>query len=261
MKMATMAMRALVPVLSLALPLLGGCAGFQFPGASMLQPLMPRVDVADVALTGAPSNRLLAGYYCAQIAPRLICNLIGPVPGEDQLKFTFETHLDVHNQNPFPLPLVEALTGFTAFPQATAERNVGAVCLSMCDDPSSCAQGKPDACKSDKPDIKGLGDFASATAGFLRAVVTGQAGLDNLRVKTVPASGQNRIAVKLELAPEMVLGLLKTLAGDALAEVRQGRVPQFVIPYKAEGSLFMNIENFGRLAAPFGPHQNEWRLQ
>lgn len=238
-----------------------GCAGLQIPGAGILRPLMPRVEVAEVRLTGAPSNQQLAARLCVEYAPRLVCAVLGPVPSEEQMKFSFTTHLDVHNDNRFPLPLVEALTAFTAFPEASGQRNVGAVCLSMCEDPASCAQGNPNACRSDKPDIKGLGDFASATAGFLRALGTGQAGLDNLRVKTIPAAGQTRVSVGLELAPEMVLSLMRTLAGDAIAQARQARVPQFVIPYKTEGTLFMNVESFGRLSAPFGPHRSEWRLQ
>jgi len=241
----------------------GSCAGLQLPGGlgQVVKPLLPNITLADVRLVDAPSNRTLAAALCARVAPAPVCGIIGPVPRPDQIHFGFETHLDASNPNAFPLPVVEALTAFTAYPQAQGQANLGAVCLSFCEDPAHCPQNSAGACQSPEPTVKDADDYAGAVAGLLIGVLTGQVGLENLKVRTIPPSASTRMVVHLELGAEPVLGLMKTFAGQAIDDLKRGRIPQLSIPYKTEGSLFMNVERFGRLAAPFGPREGAFALR
>ena len=94
-------------------------------------------------------------YFCTRVAPPIICQIFGQLPTREDLQFQFTTDLDFQNPNQIPLPLVEILAGFTVFPQAAGEHNLGAVCLNLCEDPSVCPPAT-DACRSDQRDIRTL---------------------------------------------------------------------------------------------------------
>jgi hypothetical protein len=226
-----------------------------------VQPLPPHVNVASVRLVHAPSNQTLAAYYCTQVAPALVCGLFGPLPQPDDLRFRFDVDLDLTNPNGFPVPTVELLAAFTAYPQATGQQNLGAVCLSLCDDPTQCAQNGANACRSDQSDIRDANDFARATANFLVAVAEGQEHLENLRVRTIPANGQMRVTLHLELGADSVLALVRTLSNDAIQQLQRGQQPQFAIPYRVEGTVWINVEHFGRIAANVPAFEGTWNLQ
>ena len=68
------------------------------------------------------------------------------------------------------------------------------------------------------------------------------------------------IQARFELDPEAMLQLIGTVAGDALASVQRGRVPALTVPYLVEGSLWVNIEQFGKIGAAFGPYRDAWAL-
>jgi hypothetical protein len=229
------------------------------PGAT--RPVPPSVNVAGVRLVRAPSNQLLAAYYCTQVAPPFVCGLFGPLPQPSDLRFQFDIDLDLTNPNAFAVPTVELLAAFTAFPQASGQQNLGAVCLSLCDDPTQCTQNGPNACRSTASDIRGIDDFARATASFLVAVAEGQEQLDNLRVRTIPPNGQMRATLHLELAPDTVLSLIRTLSNDAIQQLQQGQQPRFTIPYRVEGTVWINVEHFGRIAANVPAFEGTWQLQ
>jgi hypothetical protein len=224
-------------------------------------PTPPTVAVAQVRLEHAPTNQMLAGYYCTQVAPAVVCGLIGPVPQQQDLQFVFAVDLDVTNTNAYDIPVVELLAAFTAFPDAQGQANLGAACLTFCDDPSNCPQNGPNACRSDQHDIRTLSDFAAATVGFLVAVAEGQESLSNLRVRTIPANGTTRATVRLRLDPNTVLSLLRTMSQDAITTIQSGRQPQFSIPYQFEGTVWINVEHFGRFAARIPPYRGTWNLQ
>jgi hypothetical protein len=253
-----------IPLVAVSLIALGSCdllkAVRETPGA-IKQPDPPRVTVAGVTLIAAPTNEQLTGYYCAQVANRTVCNFMGAeVPSQDQLKFVFDVNLDVQNPNAVPIPMVEALAAFTAFPDAQGQQNLGALCLSMCDDPASCPQNAADACNTQAPQIRTMQDFATAAAGFLFATATGQASFDNLKIKTIPANGTSRVTFRLELRPDSVLSLIKTVATDAIDQVKGGKVPTFSIPFQVEGTVWIQVEGFGRIAAPFPVFKHTWNL-
>jgi hypothetical protein len=186
--------------------------------------------------------------------------ILGGRPTAAELKIGFAVQIDVTNENAIPLPLVEALVAFTAFPGATGSQNLGALCLSFCDDPANCPP-RPDACTAGGPEIRTANDFAHAAAGFLIAAAAGQASLDNLRVRTLPANGTTRVTVALELDPIQVVSLLARLGSEAVNQVKRGQVPRFVIPYQVEGSAWVTVVNLGKIAAGFGPYQGAWEIQ
>jgi hypothetical protein len=234
-----------------------GCATLGQLESSVAHPVAPRITVAGVALVSAPSKEMVARALCPRVAPAAICLLLGAPANID---FVFDVQLDIANDNSIPLPMVEALAAFTAFPGGASTQNLGAVCLSMCNDPASCPP-RADACSAGGPSIRTLRDFASATAGFLVAVATGQAHLDNLRIKTIPAHGSSRVTIELQLDPQQIVTLLATLAQDAIAQIKSGQPPAFAIPYQIEGSVWLDVQSFGKLAAAFGPYRNEWAIR
>ena len=254
----------LVCLLAVVIVMLG-CAELlqqlnQVNSQTIAPPVPPRIDIANVRLVRAPTDRQLAGWYCTQVAPPLLCQLIGGVPPMSALQFAFDIDLDVQNTNPYPIPMVEILTAFSAWPAAQGQQNLGAVCLSLCDEGQSCAQGDPQACRSGGPDIRTLADFGMATVNFLLGVVTGANGVENLRVRMLPANGTGRVIVHLELGVKAVLDLVRQMAGTAIVLVRKGKQPHFAIPWRIEGTVWLRVENFGRFGAGFGPRDGVWNL-
>lgn len=265
--MKHIARHAMFALLALA-PAASGCADLQRL-ASVLndrnitqtaRPLPPRVTVSNLRLSQAPDNAMLAAYYCSTVAPGFVCGVFGRVPTRDEIRFVFEVDLDFRNENSFPLPVVEVLSAFTAYPEATGQQNLGAVCLTLCES-GDCPQNGPDACRSSDRDIRSIEDFGRATANFLLNLASGQERIENLRIRTIPPNGQTRATIRLQLNPDVVLSLIRTLGGDTLSQIQQGRTPQFTIPYQFEGSLWVNIEHFGRLAVSIPTFRGSWTLR
>ena len=229
-------------------------------GPAIKPPDPPRIVVAEVRLARMPSKEMVAKYLCPQVAPGLLCQALGRAPTAAELAFVFEMRLDVTNVASIPLPMVEALTAFTAFPGAQGAQNLGAVCLSMCEDPATCPPPGADACQGGGPQIRTMNDFAGAAANFLLNVATGQASLDNLRIKTIPAGQTVQVIIQLQLDPIQLLSLVNRFAQDAMAQVKRAQVPSFTIPYAVEGSVWVKVEGFGKIAAAFGPYNNQWTL-
>jgi hypothetical protein len=246
----------------LALLSLTSCAALQQVASSgaITPPRPPRILVVEVGLAGHPSAEIVARAICPRIAPMPVCFVLGSTPSPAQLKISFALQLDVTNENSFALPLIEALVAFTAFPGAQGTQNLGAVCLTFCNDPGGCPV-PPDACTGGGPEIRTINDFAMATAGFLVAVAAGQERVENLKIKTLAPNGTTRVTVALELDPQQVLALLVTLGSDAIAQVKRGQVPRFVIPYQVEGSAWVTVERFGKIAAGFGPFAGQWEIR
>jgi hypothetical protein len=263
--------------LSLALAgSLAGCEALGVPAGPLGVPLgggrmpdPPQVRVADVRLVQSPTEVALGTALCAQLATEqrlpgaLLCGaLAGGMPGREELTFAFEVELEIDNPNRVPLPLAQALVGFRAWPeQADVTESLGVVCVSLCEDPEACPSAGPDACRSADPEIRDLGDFASAAAGFLIAVARGDREVAELRLRTVPPRESVRAVLRLELDPERMLGLVRRLSSGAVADVRAGRAPSLEVPYELEGSVWVGVEGFGRLAAGFGPHRDAWRVR
>ena len=63
------------------------------------------------------------------------------------------------------------------------------------------------------------------------------------------------------MTPEARLRLIAQLAGDALAALRSARVPELSIPFSLRGTLWVEVESFGKIAAGFGPYADTWQLR
>lgn len=246
--------------LSLA-SMLGSCAALQNLNLGQWQPKAPRVLAGQPVLVQAPTNLALAAHFCPQVAPGLVCQALGGPPPPQALKFAFDLPLQVHNDNPFPVPVAEVLAAFTAWP-GSGQQNLGAVCLSLCQAGEPCAQSGTPPCQAQTGrDIRTLGDFGHAVAGLLVANAAGQTSLADVRLRTVPAGGQAAVNVRLELGVQAALGLVQRMAGDAVARIKQGQSPQFAIPWQMLGTVWVDVDNFGRIGAGFGPLDGAWKLQ
>lgn len=240
-----------------------GCAALQnINWNATLQPKPPRLAVAGVDLVQAPTNRALAGHFCSRYAPAVVCGAaFGPVLAVNQMRFVFDVRLNATNDNKFPVPVVEVLTAFRAFPETASAQNLGAVCMTMCEQGGACAQG-PGACRSETGrDVRTVQDFAGAAAGFLFATAQGTAGFDQLRIRTIPAGGTAEVKLQLELGAATVLALLEQVAKGAVQQASKGQEPQFAIPYNVEGTAWVRVEKFGRIGAGFGPFAGNWALR
>lgn len=237
-------------------------------GQGMQRPDPPNVQVSSINLGQKPDRRSLASYYCYERLSglqQLACRVLGPPPDVNTLQFQFDLELELTNNNPIPLPVVAALVAFTAYPdpEATAtgsqQQNLGSVCLSMCEDPNNCAQSA-DACRSDEPEIRNGRDFAMAAAGFLISTALGERNFEDLRVRTVPAGEALRFIIRLSLDPRQMIALMREATLNLIQLLRDRQMPEFVIPFQIEGSIWVTVENFGRFGAGFGPYSDEWRL-
>ena len=156
--------------------------------------------------------------------------------------------------------MVSALVGFTAYPGTEANQTLGSVCMSFCADPNNCTQSL-ESCDSTEPEIRTRQDFAMAAANFLVATALGERSFSDLRIQTIPAGSELRFIIRLSLDPRQMIDLLREATLNLIELLRNRQIPEFVIPYSIEGSVWVSVENFGRFAASFGPYGNEWRLR
>jgi hypothetical protein len=247
--------------LALLLVPMFGCAALSAAGRGMravdIDP--PKVSIAAVRLAELPNNRELASYYCAQYLGPLICRAFGPVPSVDDIRFAFDVELELANSSKVPMPLVQTLFAFTAFPEEQSQQNLGTVCLSFCEDPNNCRQDA-NACVSDEPEIKDIRDFAGAATGFLIATALGERKFSDLRVRTIQPNDRMRMVVRLGLDPVQMVGLIRRFAKGEVDRIKKGQIPELTIPYEIEGTAWVSVEALGRLATGFGPAAGQWRL-
>jgi len=217
--------------------------------------------VSSVALVSSPSNSGLAKYYCPSVANAFACRALGDAPALEELKFVFDVQLAVENPNTIELPAAEAMVAFTAYPEAESAANVGAVCVGLCPEGEECGPPPADGCTGGDQGLKSMSDYAGAAVGFLAKVASGETKLSDVKVRTIPAGGTVTVNVRLELNPEAMVTLIKNVAGDALSSIKSGKAPTFEVPFKLEGTVWVTVEGFGKIAAGFGPFADVWRLQ
>lgn len=227
-------------------------------GATSIKP--PTISIAEIRLASLPSNRALAGHYCGQYLGPLICRAVGPPTPVSDLQFAFDIELEFENGNAVPLPIVQSLFAFTAFPDETSAANLGTVCLTFCEDPSDCRQDA-DGCVSNDPEVRDARDFARAATGFLYSVAVGDRRFQDLRVRTVPPNDKTRVVVRLGLDPTQTVDLIRSLGAEEIERVKRGEMPKLSIPYELEGTAWVSVESFARIASSFGPARGEWPLR
>lgn len=250
---------------ALSLLLLPGCAALgnlNLGGlGKALAPLAANLDVGQPRLVQAPTNRALGVWLCGQVASPVICQLIGGPVSQSQLQFAFELPMTVKNPNSFPVPVVEVLAAFTAFP-GQGGQSLGATCLTFCPEGQACPQNQPGACSAKTSnEIRTMNDFAGATVGFLIGSALGTNGVNQLGIKTVPANGSLPTSIRLELGMTPMLNLIQKTSSTAIAQVKQGKQPSFSIPFSVQGSAWIDVTNFGRLASAYGPIGGQWQLK
>ncbi len=259
MHYARSAARALVPAL-LAGFMVTSCVPYGLYGdgtTPLTPPDAPNVEVASVRIADFPEPRTLATFVCAEYLGPLICQLIGPMTNPEDATFAFDLEMKLANENPIPLPLASALVAFTVYPGAAEER-LGDLCLTFCADDTSCVQSA-DNCRDDRPEIRDWDDFAMATANFLIGIAVGEHTIRDLRVQMIPAGGELRMVVRMRLDPRQMITIITRVSRDLVNDLRARRIPSFEIPFRVEGSVWVDVENFGRIAAGFGPREGNWR--
>ncbi len=248
----------------------GNLRGLLRPGTSSgpaLTPSPPEVSLIEVRATHRPTDEQLAAHFCMQEVARsplgpagsLLCRAFGPMPTERDLQFTFDVELDAANPGRVPLPLVSALIAFTAYPDEVGAENLGSLCISLCEAGECPARGD-DACRSDEPDITDVDSLARATVGFLVGLATGERQITDLRVRTIAPADHVRFVASLAIGVTPMTRLLSRVASGAVDMARTGRTPDFTIPWAIEGSVFVEVERFGRFAASFPETRGSWDL-
>lgn len=243
---------------------LSGLQGAGGAGGAAARPNPPRLVSSNVRLAAAPTNQQLAAYYCAQLVnvPAIIspCRAFGQIPTRENIQFRFAVDLTLENQNTIPLPVAEALMAFTAYPAATGQQNLGALCVNI-DQEGVAPRANPNGCREGQGDIRTLADFGRAAANFLFAVATGQEDPANVRVRTIPPGGNIQVTLTLGLDPEVTLNLIRTMSEQNINGLQRGQMPRFTIPYRFEGTVWVNVERFGRFAVAIPQVSGEFNLQ
>lgn len=264
-----------VVVLVVLASLMGGCAALRSlrrdPGgtgtATTVRPTPPEVSLVEVRATHRPTDQQLAAHFCLQEVSRsplgpagaLLCRAFGPLPSDDDLQFRFDVQLEAENPGQVPLPLVSALVAFTAFPEEAGAENLGSLCISLCAE-GECPSRGDAACRSDLPEIRDVDSFARATVGFLIGLATGERQITDLAVRTIPARSSVHFVASLGIGVDPMMRLLERAARGAVESAQTGRQPHFVIPWAIEGSVFVEVESFGRFAASFPEARGSWDL-
>ncbi len=76
----------------------------------------------------------------------------------------------------------------------------------------------------------------------------------------VVASSETDVVVRYSFGPEQLLAVMRELVAQSTDELKAGRLPTFVIPYRVEGTVWFDAGSIGRLAVGWGPMQGTWTL-
>ena len=231
------------------------------------RPSPPEVRLVETRLVHAPTNEQLGLHFCRVQASRAAgavgaaaCRALGSLPSREDLQFVFEVELEAENPGRVALPMVSALVAFRAFPDSGDGQQLGTVCMSLCASATSCPQRGPSACESEEPEIRDMSSFAEATTGFLMSVALGEHRFEDLTRRTIDPGEHVRFVARLALDVEPALRVIEWAATDAVALAQSGHVPTFTIPYEVEGTVFVEVEDFGRFAGSFPATRGTWPL-
>jgi hypothetical protein len=234
-----------------------GCAELLGVASEGARPVAPVVDAVELRVVELPTARGLAAFYCERLLGPLICSAFGSA---ERPRFVFDLELAITNQSPAPMPMVQALVAFQAYPDANDPTSLGTTCVSLCGEPSECPAEGPEACVSDDPLVHDRASFVNAAAGFLVGVATGVVDPRNVSVAMIPAGSTLRTVVRLTLDAPTMLEVMTRLGRDVSDELRTGQVPAFEIPYAVQGAVWVEVSGFGRMGVNFGPARGEFRV-
>lgn len=257
--------------LVLLLPMLFSCEALQ-QAAGQLQtieaPRMPTVTYKDATLVETPSKGQMAAYYCPQVvgipgASYLCQGFFGAPLSAQQMRVSFDLRFSVANPNHFPIPVAELLTGATVFPDK-ASTGLGAACVSFCgaDQPGCTGQPGPGSCVSHRGDIKSLQDFQNATANLLIAtgVQAALGGKPTFQMPQVVQDGEVVVTARFTFGPEALLQVLRQIASQAVDQLSAGKSIDWTIPYRLEGTTWLDVGSLGRVELGWGPAAGTWQI-
>lgn len=239
------------------------------PGGKVAEALKPPgITYQGASLVQSPSHRALAAYYCPEVAnlplgsSGAVCRgFFGPRPTADQLAFAFDLRFRISNPNKVPVPLASILTAATVFPAATSQA-LGAVCTQLCPEGQPGCGTSPNACQASSRDIRSLSDFAGAAANFLvsqgLAMAAGQK--PTFVAPRVSAASELDVSVRFAFGPVQLLAVLKQLAIQSADQLKVGKMPTFLIPFKLEGTVFFDAGSLGRIPVGYGPVAGTWQV-
>jgi hypothetical protein len=239
------------------------------PGPTLADFTPPQVTFMGATLAQAPSQRALAAYYCPLLVnvpfggAALLCNgLFGPPPVPAALATAFDLRFKVANPNRIPLPVASVLAAVTVFPGA-GNQQLGAVCLQLCAEGPGCTpRDTTAACTSSSRDIRSLSDFANAAPGLLIATGLALANgeMPSFNAPALAAGAETEVIARFSFGPTQLLAALQALAAQSAGELRAGRLPTLMIPYRVEGTVWFDAGSIGRIAVPYGPLAGTWTL-
>jgi hypothetical protein len=238
---------------------LTGCVG---PEAQL-----PTVTYQGAALAQSPSQEMMAAYYCPQVVSDPLsfgCSVFWPtLPVSSDMAVAFNLQFNVHNPNRFPIPVAEMLTAVTLFPGQSSQP-LGTSCIVFCspDEPGCTGQPGPDSCTAKSGDIRSIGDFTNATTNLIVAsgvsLLQGQA--PSFKMPEVVQDGEAAIEARFAFGADPMLQALEQLADQSVDQLAIGELPTFTIPYRIEGTLWLDVGSLGRVAVGFGPVDGTWTM-
>lgn len=257
-------MRAAIGVGS-ALAIASAVAGCADPRASL-----PTVSYEGAALSRSPSQQTMAAYYCPRVVPDPLgltpqaCEIaFGAAPAPQEMTVAFDLQFKLHNPNGFPIPVAEMLTAVTLFP-GDGSQALGASCVVFCsaDDPSCTGQPGPGACSARSGDLRSIDDFGAATANLLLAsgVAVAQGETPSFEVPRVVQDGDATIQARFAFGVDPLLAALQRLAEQSVQELAAFQSPTFTIPYRIEGTVWLDVGSLGRVAVGLGPAEGTWTI-
>ena len=258
-------MRTVLPASLAIATALTGCVGpHAFPEAQL-----PTVTYQGAALAQAPSQEMMAAYYCPRVVSYLLatgaCWPFGAAPPASEMVVAFNLQFNMHNPNHFPIPVAEMLTAVTVVPgQGQSSQALGTSCIVFCspDEPGCTGQPGPGACTAKSGDIRSIGDFTNATANLLLAsgvsLLEGQA--PSFTMPEVVQDGEAAIEARFAFGAGPMLEALQQLASRSVSQLEVGDLPTFTIPYRIEGTVWLDVGSLGRVAVGFGPVDGTWSI-
>jgi hypothetical protein len=228
---------------------------------------LPTVTYQGATLVQAPSQDMMAAYYCPQVVPGYPsagCSLaFDDPPPASSMTVAFDLLFNVHNPNHFPIPVAEMLTAVTVFPDQQSQA-LGTSCVVFCspDQPGCTGQPGPDSCTSSSSDIRSISDFGNATVDLLLAsgasLAAGEA--PSFTMPEVVQDGDVNIEARFAFGADPMLQTLYQLAQQSVDQLSNFQSPTFTIPYRIEGTIWFDAGSLGRVAVGFGPTEGTWTL-
>ena len=232
----------------------------------------PKVELSGISLVSLPGEKELTAYYCPLVVKSqiglfgsggadLLCSqFFGAAPAPNQLGIAFDVRVKVDNPNRVPLPLAALAADITLFP-GDQDSHLGTTCVTLCEPgQTDCVPADENACEY-QVDVTDEQQVATAAAGLLVSQGVRLASGEPLAYEApkVLASDANEFIMRLSLAPEELLPLIKRLAESAAGQLKKGKLATFSIPYELAGHVIAHGGSAGKLAVPYGPVQGEFK--